>query len=1338
MNTLKNRLCRFYGIRPVSAIAGTILAIIISLVIVAARPGTFAWGAERASSTPSQPAASQSTAATAAVRAKVLQNYGQLPISFEPNQGQVDSKVKFLSRGQGYTLFLTGDEAVLDLQESEARSQKSEARTKDQGQRTKDSALIMRLVGANTDATVSGTEELPGKSNYLIGRDPSQWHTDIANYAKVRYSRVYPGIDLVYYGNQGRLEYDFVVAPGADPRAIQLNLAGADRIRVDRKTGDLVLNSGSHEVRFRKPVVYQAAAEEAGAPQVAIDGHFQLKHTRVSFELGRYDRRKALVIDPGLAYSTFLGGENTDTGYSIAVDSTGDAYIAGFTMSQKFPINNGHPYNGAGDTFVTELNSTGSALVYSTMIGGTAEDLATGIALDGQGFAYVVGYTQSTDFPVTTGVFQHTCSSCASGFDGFVFKLNRNGSGLNFGTYLGGTLATQPYAVAIDGAFNVYVTGLTSATDFPTTTGVLQQTYSGGSSDGFVTELNSTGTALVWSSYLGGTDTDKATAITLDVSDDVYLTGETASTDFPTTMEAFQPAFGGGADDAFVTEINNTGTELVYSSYLGGLGIDSGSGLVVDSSGNTYVVGTTLSADFPVTMGAFQTACNGCSTGFSDAFVVKVGYLGQSLVYSTYLGGSGTDSGAGITLNSFGNVFVTGTTASTDFPVTTGAFQTKCGTDGNCNNGKSDAFVAGLNPKGSALSYSTYLGGNNIDQGLAITLDSLGYGYLTGSTGSPNFPTTAGAWQTTCGTGTGGKCNSRTDVFITKMNLNPGVSVNGGPDFDGDGKTDFSIWRPGTGTWYVDPSNGNKSYNQLQGEPGDVPQAADFDGDGETDFGVWRPSNGTWYIILSSNPTTPVVTQWGAAGDVPVAADYTGDGKADLAVWRPSTGTWYVISSSSGAHISKQYGTAGDVPVPGDYDGDGIVDFAVFRPANGTWYYFASGTGTSLHTQWGSAGMIPVQGDYDGDGKTDLAYWQPSNGTWNILPSSGSAPITQAWGALGDIPVIGDYNGDRKNDYAVWRPSTGQWLVLYSSGGQAPPTTYGTCGDLPANRLPSMYGRNKHIANFDGDRETDVAVFRPSTGTWYVTPSSSPSTSKNQQYGQNGDIITPGDYDGDGKTDYAVWRPSNQTFYVLLSSSNLSVTQKYGAAGDIPVPGDYDGDGKNDYAVWRPSNGTWYVILSSNASHVTKALGLNGDIPVPADYDGDGKTDYAVWRPSNATWYILDSSTGKLVTTALGLSTDIPVPGDYDGDTKADITVFQPSNATWYTLLSSTGVQVVTQWGENGDIPVARDYDGDEKTDVAVFRPSDGGWYIIPSSNPVYTIYKQYGTNGDVPVNQAP
>ncbi len=553
-------------------------------------------------------------------------------------------------------------------------------------------------------------------------------------------------------------------------------------------------------------------------------------------------------------------------------------------------------------------------------------------------------------------------------------------------------------------------------------------------------------------------------------------------------------------------------------------------------------------------------------------------------------------------------------------------------------------------------------------------------------------------------------------------------------DFYGDGEGEPAVWRPSDGTWYVHlNSNSSGNLQQVWGESGDVLVAADYDGDGKSDYAIWRPSNGTWYIIPSSNPNSPIITQWGEPDDVPVAADYDGDGKADIAVWRPSTGTWYILPSDGGPEIKQVWGLPGDVPVIGDYDGDGKADYAVWRPSNYTWYVILSSTGKIVETPWGLPGDMPVEGDYDGDGKTDYAIWRPSTGTWYVIYSSTGQMVSQPWGITGDIPVVGDYNGDGKNDYAVWRPSNATWYVMYSSGGQLI-TQWGETGDIPATHLPSMIRRDKHIANFDGDRKTDLAVFRPSTGTWYVIDSST-GNYVTQSWGLNGDIIVPGDYDGDGKTDYAIWRPSNQTWYIIYSSSGKEVTQQWGASGDIPVPGDYDGDGKTDYAVWRPSTGKWYVILSSTGQMVTQSWGLNGDIPVPADYDGDGKTDYAVWRPSNQTWYIIYSSSGKEVTQQWGASGDIPVPGDYDGDTKADYTVFRPSNGTWYTIQSSTGNIVETPFGQSGDIPVAKDYDGDEKTDIAVWRPSNATWYILQSSNGKMTT-TQWGESGDVPVNQ--
>ena len=583
----------------------------------------------------------------------------------------------------------------------------------------------MKLVGANPSPRVSGLEELPGRSNYFLGNDPSKWRTNVPTYAKVQYKDVYPGVDLVYYGNQRELEYDLIVAPGANPEAIQLAFEGEDELELDGQ-GDLVLHSDGGQVRLHKPLVYQ----QVDGVRREIAGAYVLNGGRqVGFQVAAYDASKPLIIDPVLEYSTYLGGSNNDFGNAIAVDGSGNAYVTGTTESTDFPTANpiqpafSGGSGGATDVFVTKLNAAGDALVYSTHLGGFGDERGFGIAVDDLGNAYVTGETLSSNFPTASPI------QAANGglSDAFVTKLNAAGDALVYSTYLGGSLFEQGNGIAVDAAGNAYVMGLTNSTDFPTAS-PLQPTYGGGTFDVFVTKLNAAGDALVYSTYLGGSGSEilQFGAISADASGNAYVAGSTSSTDFPTAspIQASQ----GGSFDAFVTKLNTAGNALVYSTYLGGSGSDRGLAIAVDASGNAYVTGFTGSTEFP-TASPIQAA-NG---GLSDAFVTKLNAAGDALVYSTYLGGSSSDVGYGIAVDAAGNAYVMGETDSTEFP-TASPIQSALG-------GFDDAFVTKLNAAGNALVYSTYLGGSAADHGAGIALDGAGRAYVTGSTYSSNFPT---------------------------------------------------------------------------------------------------------------------------------------------------------------------------------------------------------------------------------------------------------------------------------------------------------------------------------------------------------------------------------------------------------------------------------------------------------------------------------------------------------------------------------------------------------------------------------------------------------------------
>jgi hypothetical protein len=741
-------------------------------------------------------------------QSKILDSYGQLPLSFEPNAGQTDSKVKFLSRGPGYTVFLTNDEAVLALSAGNKNKHSSSGEntvlpmagfrdlstTRPKASRT-GAVLRMRLVGANKNAQVAGADQLPGTTNYFLGKDSRNWRTNVVNYRKVSYSEVYPGIDLVYYGNQRQLEYDFVVAPGSDAGAIGVSFAGASKMRLDRQTGDLILSTNKGNVRFHKPVAYQTGSEQASsaAPKSFIESNFVLDaKNRVTFQLGAYDHSKALVIDPTLGYSTYLGGTGNDYATAIAVDSTGAAYVTGYTQSTNFPTTTGafQPACGGStacstthiNAFVTKLNSTGTALVYSTYLGGSTKDYGYGIQVDGNGDAFIGGTTYSLDFPVTTGAYQPACGggTCVDG-DGFITELNPTGSGLVYSTYLGGKNTNEVDAIALDSAGNAYVTGYTKSTNFPVTPGVFQPMCASCKEtfvDSFVTKINSTGTALVYSTFLGGNNADVGYAITVDSTDNAYVTGYTYSTNFPTTPGAFQTTLG-GPTGVFVTKVNPTASEMVYSTYLNGSATGTsacaacGSSIAVDAEGSAYVAGLTWETNFPTTAGAYQVNYAG---GFHDAFVTKFNSTGTALIYSTYIGGSGDDGATSIVLDNNNNAYVKGNTFSTNFPTTPGAYSNTytAGTD-------SEAFVLILNSTGSALDYSTYLGGiAGSEYGLATTMIALDTQvppgiYVTGYTNSTTFPTTPGVFQS--------KRSGAYDGYVTKFAPSPNVGLSPGLDF---------------------------------------------------------------------------------------------------------------------------------------------------------------------------------------------------------------------------------------------------------------------------------------------------------------------------------------------------------------------------------------------------------------------------------------------------------------------------------------------------------------------------------------------------------------------------
>jgi hypothetical protein len=923
---------------------------------------------------------------------------GMESLYFEPNVGQSDAAVHFLARGPGYTIFLTSTGAAVRA----------------------GTTLRMVLVGANPSAAPEASDPRAGRVHYLTA---TRMHTGVPTFGQVVYRGVYPGIDIVYHGKEGRLEYDFVVAPGSDPSAIRLSFLQGQAISYSRENG-LTLRTPEGELRQPSPRFYQ----ELGARRMEIDGEWiQTGAAEFGFRVGSYDRTRPLVVDPVLLYSSFLGGSSENAIASMALDASGNIYVAGWTTSTDFPASNAEQGSSKGgvDAFVTKLNPAGDSLVYSTYLGGSYEDRAFGIAVDSSGCPIVTGWTYSSNFPV-----RNAAQPLFGGQrDAFVTKLTAAGTGLVFSTFLGGAGEDGGNGVAVDPSGNIYVVGDTSSVNFPALNAY--QRSNQGQQNAFVAKLGPTGT-LLFSTYLGGSADDHGTAIALDASEDIYLTGGTTSTNFP-VVSAFQSRNAGG-QDAFVAKFNSTGSTLLYSTYLGGSGgrigyPELGNAIAVDAAGEACVAGTTSSTNFPVA-NAFQPSMNGTSI---DAFVAKLSASGASLVYSTYLGGSGPNSGTALALDSSGNAYVAGYTASTDFPVSS-AIQA-------ANAGLYNAFAVILSPTGSSLLFGTYLGGEESDAAYAIAVDALGDIYIAGQTLSYAFPTVNALEARNLGGYSG---------FIAKMQpYSKAVMSTPAPGTTLAGSTVTFTWSAATGAtayWLdVGPSPGVGSYFGQNVGLATSQTATGIPANGTmVAVRLWTLLGGVWYYNdYSYTAATAASAGTKAVMSTPVPGT-TLAGSTVTFTWSAATGAtayWLDVGPSPGvgSYFGKNVGlatsqTATGIPVDGS-----IVAVRLWTLLGGVWYFndysytaataasagtkavmstpapgttlagssvtFTWSAGSGATAYWLDVGPSPGVGSYFGK-NVGLATSQTVTG----IPVDGSMVAVRLWTLLGGVWYYNDYS----------------------------------------------------------------------------------------------------------------------------------------------------------------------------------------------------------------------------------------------------------------------------------------------------------------------------------------
>jgi hypothetical protein len=1022
-------------------------------------------------------------------------DFGKMPVSFIPNRGQMDKQVAYYVQGKDKTLYFTAEGITMTLampsphKRAEARAA-AEGRKPDQASNlglfgrkapgtdaearfgkvqeagTGRYVVTLDFIGANNNVTPVGEDETGGVVSYFKGK-PKDWQAGLPTYSRIAYRNLWPGIDLVYRGTVGRLKYEFIVHPGADPSMIRLSYRGAEGISVDQ-AGRLNISTPAGSFQDDVPAAYQEADGRRKDVRLAYR-LMAASPCAYGFEVGAYDHSQTLILDPALfVYCGFIGGSLEDEGNDIAVDDSGNLYVTGTTWSTEatFPVTVGPDltYTRGYDAYVAKINSQGTALLYCGYIGGSGTDYGYGIAVDALGNALITGSTGSTEssFPVTIG--PDLTYNGTYFYDGFVAKVNAAGTALVYCGYIGGDSYDYGRGVAVDASGSAYVTGYTRSTEgsFPVTLGP-DLTYNGGGYDAFVAKVNPEGTAFAYCGYIGGASDDRSYGIAVDAWGSAYVTGFTSSSEgsFPVT---FGPDLTyNGLNDAFVAKVNPEGTALAYCGYIGGDSYDSGSGIALDSSGNAYLTGSASSTEssFPVTVGPDLTY-NG---GGSDAFVAKVGGSGTALIYCGYIGGASSDGCSGIALDAAGNAYVAGVTSSdqSTFPVTGGP-------ELSFGGGGSDAFVAIIAASGASLPLCGYIGGAGADTSAGIALDKQGDIHIVGETNSTGatFPVLVGPDLTE---------NGDYDAFVAKIFAFQSPSQKSATgDYDGDGADELAMIFP--------------------------------------DLGAWMFNGGSWTQLTLSNPVGLIAAD--------VDNDLVDEIVADLShlgLWTWKNGVWNQISAHEAEAMAK-----------GDIDGDGAAELASDFGALGVWLWSAKSGWTQL-TGMDAASVIMADLDGTGSpevigdfGATGL--WRWGGGSWTQLSGASRAYwVTPAGtGGPGAEDLVASFESA-----GLWRWTSGAWTVLSGvrpdyvigadldhDGFDEVLADYGLLGlwVWRAGVWNQLSGANPEYmisADLDGDGDEEAAVDFADRGLWVFNGGSWLQIS-----GATPDTMLSGDLDGDG------------------------------------------------------------------------------------------------------------------------------------------------------------------------------------------------------------------------------